>query len=187
MKVSIDGVLNTARRLKGQNYLEEEALNRKKEKIGKDSVEISKRINSRLISIQKELNDIQSSLTRNQIIKEGISLLIDDSANGGNRQETIMNELKFGNERVLSNYVGENPGKNDLETKFSSIESKIEKDTSSLKKLQIEVENILASNLADNESQNVIQNIEQTITTADSILLKNISDLKPEMVMNLIN
>lgn len=187
MKVSIEGILNSARRMKGQNFIDEESLHKKKGKIEKDSIEISSKINSRLLSIQKELSDIQSSMTRSQIIKEGISLLISDLDKGGERQDLILNELKFGNEKVLRAFVGINPEKDELILKSDSINKNIEKDVSSLKKLQIEVENILASNLAGSTSESVIRDIQTIVSKTDSVGLSNIHDLKPEMVMNLIN
>jgi len=187
MKVSIDGILNSARRMKGQNVIEEESLHKKKEKIDKDSYELTTKINTRLLSIQKELSNIQSSLTRNQIVKEGINLLAADLEKGGMKRELILNELKYENEKVLSNFVGENPEKDDLKTKLNVIDKNIEKDTSSLKKLQIEIENFLASNLASSSSQNVIKDIEAVIAHTGSIKINDISGLKPETVMGLIN
>jgi len=187
MKVSIDGILNSARRMKGQNYIEEESLHKKKEKIKKDSIEISQKINLRLKSIQKELSNIQSSLTKNQIVKEGIDLLIADSDKGGMKQGLILSELKYESEKVLHNFVGDNPAKDDLMTKRSIVNNHIDKDASSLKKLQIEVENILASNLAAPGSQDVIKDIEAVLSKTGTFKLKDISDLKPETVMNLIS
>ncbi len=187
MKVSIDGILNSARRMKGQNHIEEESYHKKKERIGSDSVEISHKINTRLISIQKELNNIQSSLTKNQIIKEGIDLLISDRENGGTKQNLILNELKFENEKVLSAFIGDKPDREELIAKRSTVLNYIDRDTSSLKKLQIEVENILASNLAGSGSQNVIRDIEIVLSNAGAIKPGDISALKPETVMSLIN
>ncbi|MCU0821981.1 MAG: hypothetical protein MUC95_05845 [Spirochaetes bacterium] len=187
MKVSIDGILNSARRMKGQNHIEEDSFHKKKEKIEKDSIEISQKINSRLLSIQKELNNVQSSLTRNQIIKEGIDLLISDIDRGSQRTDLILNELKFENEKILSNFVGVNPGREDLAVKRNIINNYIDRDASSLKKLQIEVENIQASNLAGSGSQNVIRDIETVLSKAGAVKIKDISELKPETVMNLIN
>ncbi len=187
MKVSVDGIISTARRMKGQNQIEDEPFKKRKDQIGSDSVEITKRINSRLLSIQKELNTIQSKLTKDQIIKEGINQIAEDMINGGEKQDSILNELKFGDERVLADFIGKEINEETLNISFNRINKLIEEDTSSLKKLQIEVENILASNLAGEGVQEIIKDIETIISETDTDSLRNISDLNPKMVMNLIN
>ena len=92
MKVSVDGIISTARRMKGQNQIEDEPLKKRKDQVSSDSIEIKKRINSRLISIQKELNAIQSKLTKDQIIREGINQLVEDMIDGEEKQESILND-----------------------------------------------------------------------------------------------
>ncbi len=187
MKVSVDGIISTARRMKGQKQVDDESFKKKNKSIGSDSIEIKKKINSRLLVIQNELNSIQSSLTKNQIIKEGINQLIDDKANGGTKTEFILNEFKFEDQRVVSEFVGDDIDDKNLNIKFNMANKLIRDDTSNLKRLQIEVENILASNLADSELQDIINDIESIASRINSNSLTNITELNPEMVLNLIN
>ncbi len=183
MKVSIDGIVNTARKMREQKTPLDEPLKKKKDSINPDSIEIRTKLSSRLIGIQKELAEIQSSLTKNQIIKEGIIKLTDESLNG----EELLDEIRFENERVLSDFVGNNLKEGNLQIKLELANTLIEEDISSLKKLQIEVENILASNLMGADIQDTIKDIESTISQIDQNTLLNISTLKPEVVMTLIN
>ena len=75
MKVSIDNILGTARKINNQRQLEEENLGKRKKEVKSDSVSISTKVNSRLDGIEREFREIQSSLTRNQIVRDGLVFL----------------------------------------------------------------------------------------------------------------
>ena len=67
MKVSIDSILGSARRINSQRQLEEERFNKQKKEVKSDTLSLSSKVNTRLDSIEREFRDIQSSLTKNQI------------------------------------------------------------------------------------------------------------------------
>ena len=92
MKISIDGILGSAKRINSQRSPDEESRDRKKKEVSADSIEIRNRVLSRLETIQKEFKEIQSSLTVNQIINEGIKRLRDDLAKGSEHKDAIMDE-----------------------------------------------------------------------------------------------
>ena len=149
MKISIDSVLGSARRINSQRNIDGETKDKKKREVSTDSVEIENRVLSRLKTIQMELKDIQSSLTRNQIIHEGINSLRKDLAKGSGERDKIMDEVRFDNKKVLHEFVGESITEEILNNKQERIDNLIRDDISTLRRLQVEVENILASNLTD--------------------------------------
>lgn len=187
MKVSIDSILGSAKKINNRKQFDEESLNRKKKDIKTDSVSISGKVNTRLKSIESEFREIQSSLTKNQIINHGIKELVEDSASGGKNRENILNDVSFEGKNVLKQFVGESFDPEQLGAKSDTVNNMIETDISRLKKLQVEVDNILASDLAGGGKAEEIQgNIDSLYAAADSGKLENITNLKVDSVMRLI-
>ena len=186
MRLSIDGILSTARRLNKHIQIEEEHKGEKKKEIRPDSVEIRNKINSRLDFIQNELKVIQSSVTKNQIIKDGLSQLIEDMGNGRIWQDRILDETRFENRKVLQEFVSDNISENVLYQRLKKIDNLIEDDVSKLRRLQIEVENILASNLVSSRIEDIISDVESSLLRTDLTSITNISNLRADMVMSLI-
>jgi len=188
MKVTVDGILGSARRINNQRQVEEDAGSSKKKKdIKTDSVTIGSRINSRLDSIETELRDIQNSLTKNQIVKDGIDQLQNDLSRGSAGQQAILTDVTFNKKQVLRDYVGEPFTGDTLTQKSDQINLDISGDVSRLKKLQVEVDNIMASNLAGAEKvESLMGNINTVVSGVDASNLENISRLSPDAVMKLI-
>jgi len=187
MKVSVDGILGSARKINNQRQLDEDNLGKKKKDIKSDSVSIGTKVNSRIDSIETELRDIQSSLTSNQIIKDGIEQLRDDYNRGGSNQEAILSEVKFEGEDVLKNFIREPVDGKSLDSKYDLIVNDITDDASRLKKLQVEVDNIMASNLAGTEKvDNLMTDINSVVLDIQNANLDSISSLRPDAVMRLI-
>ncbi len=187
MKVSIDGILGSAKKINNQKQLDEESLNRKKKDVKTDTVSISRKVNSRLESIETELRDIQSSLTKNQIINDGIKQLVEDSGKGGKNRENILNDVSFEGKKVLTQFVGDNFEPAQLNARGETVNNIIESNISRLKKLQVEVDNILASDLAgEGKAEGVQANIDSLYRAADSGNLENLTSLKVDSVMRLI-
>ncbi|MDY6935305.1 MAG: hypothetical protein SVZ03_13915 [Spirochaetota bacterium] len=186
MKVSVDGIISTAKRMNSKIQTDEQSVGKKGKELKSDSIEIRKKINSRLILMQDELKAIQSSLTRNQIIKDGIFQLKEDRAEGFDNQNGILNGVRFEDEKVLYKFVEDSDLEGDLNLKINEIDDLIDLDISKLKRLQIEVENILASNLADSEVEAIRRNIETALSEIDYSSISSISNLSGDTVMSLI-
>jgi hypothetical protein len=188
MKVSIDGILGSARKIHSQRQAEEDSLNKKKNgEVRTDSVEIESRVSSRLDTIQKELREVQSSLTRNQILREGLNRLDADMARGGQNTAEIMNEVKFEGRKVLHDFAGENVSQGAIRAKMEQVNGLIGGDINRLTRLHVEVENILASNLAGTDKvETVMKNIETAFSGASNETINSVSSLRADTVMRLI-
>ncbi|MBN2403520.1 MAG: hypothetical protein JXN64_14170 [Spirochaetes bacterium] len=187
MKVTSDGILNTAIDMKNKKNIHEESSKSHKQKVKSDSVEIRSRLALRLTTIQNELKNLQSSLTKNQIIKEGINQLEEDFTNGKNNIKRILDQIKFEDRNVLNDFLGRNINYEKITSGNERVGKLIEKDITELKGLQIEIENIVASNLADDNINNTISKIENSLLKVDFSTISNISRLKPDLVMGLIS
>lgn len=187
MKVSIDGILGSARRINSQRQLNEEGQNKKKSEIRGDSLSISTRINSRLDSIDKEFRETQSSLTKNQIIRDGIEQLQNDYGRGGANMQAILDKVTFEGKNILRSYVGETITGDLLKGKMGQVSGLINSDIEKLKRLQVELDNITASNLAGTDkTQTIMSRMEKYFSGAESANIENISRVQADAVMRLI-
>ena len=187
MKVSVNEILGSARRINSQRDFEEESRENKKQEVKSDTITISSRINSRLDKIETELRDIQSSLTKNQIIRNGIGELKADFVKGGINQDKILDEFTFEGKTILRAFMGESITSNVLETRFERINELINRDITGLKKLQVEVDNIMASNLTGPEkAMSIMSNIDSVFSEIDTQNLDSISRLSADSVRKLI-
>lgn len=187
MKVSIDGILGTAKKINSQRELEENNSNKKKSEIRTDSISIGSRINTRLDAMEAEFRDVQSSLTRNQIIREGIEQLRTDLQKGGQERQNIINSVMFEGKKVLAGFETEAVTDRLLDAKQENTARLINDDVTRLKKLQVELDNIMASDLVGQERlQNIMTNIDSIFPRAGMANIENISTLRPDTVMRLI-
>ena len=104
MKISIDGILGTATKDQQPEGAGGKQSNKKKSDVKTDSVSIGSRINTRLDAMETEFRDVQSSLTRNQIIRDGIEQLRADFQKGGQEQQNILNSVTFEGKKVLARF-----------------------------------------------------------------------------------
>ncbi len=187
MKVSIDSILGSARKISSQRQIDDENLSNKKKEIKSDSVNISRKVDSRLDKIESEFRDLQTSLTKNQITRLGIENLSADMEKGGRNRDKILNETQYEGKKVLHSYVGDNTDRIHLEAKGVDIGKSIDTDISKLKKLQVEVDNITASSLAgQDKAENIMTNISSFFGKIGSGKIENYSNLKVDAVMKLI-
>lgn len=187
MKISIDGILGSAKRINSQRSPDQESKDKKKKEVSADSIEIRNKVLSRLETIQKEFKEIQSSLTMNQIINDGMKKLRDDLAKGSEHKDAIMDEVRFDNKKVLHAFIGDSVTEEILITKQERLDKLIKDDISRLRRLQIEVENILASNLTDSDRvEDIMKNIESYFSRESIASLDTISRLRADSVMRLI-
>ena len=188
MKVSIDGILGSARRINNQLQVGDESKDRGRTETPRtDSVEIENRISSRLDAIQKELREIQTSLTRNQIIRDGIGRLGDDAARGGLNAKSILDETRFEGKRALREFLGENISPEGIRTMMGRVDTLIGEDMGKLTRLQIEVENIHASTLASTgRAEDALRGIEAAFAKNPGSSIDSLSRVNADTVMRLI-
>lgn len=187
MKISIDGILGTAQKINSQKELEANNPNKKKSDIKTDSVSIGNRINTRLDAMETEFREIQSSLTRNQIIRDGIDQLKTDLQKGAPQQQNILNNVTFEGNRVLRGFVGESVTEQQLASKLDTNGKLINEDVNRLKKLQVELDNITASDLVGQDRLNsIMANINSIFPRSGVANIDTISTLRPDAVMRLI-
>jgi hypothetical protein len=187
MKVSIDAILGSAQKINNQRQIGEETPDRRKKEIKTDSFSLSSRVDSRLDGIDREFREIQSSLTRNQIIRDGIDQLKNDYGRGGQNAQDIMNGVTFEGNRVLRSFVGEAVTEDILNSRSVRINEMISGDVDRLKRLQVELDNIMASNLAGPDKVgNIMSNVDRAFAEAGAAGIENISHLRPDAVMRLI-
>ncbi|MBN2158310.1 MAG: hypothetical protein JW807_02865 [Spirochaetes bacterium] len=187
MKVSIEGILGTARKINNQKEQEESNLSRKKGDVKADSVSIGSRINSRLDTMETEFREVQSSLTRNQIIRDGIEQLRTDLMKGGAAQQQILDGVTFEGATVLRAFVGDEISDSTITAKIEENTRLINSDITHLKKLQVELDNITASDLAGQDrAVKINSNIDSIFASSDMKNIEAISTIRPDAVMRLI-
>ncbi|HSV97532.1 MAG TPA: hypothetical protein VLM75_11450 [Spirochaetota bacterium] len=188
MKVSIDAILGSARKISNQRQVEEESADgKRKDGLRTDRVEIENRVASRIDNIQKELREIQTSLTRSQIVRDGILQLQNDMAKGGFGAAAIFENVRFEGAPVLREFVGSADSPSVLSARRESIAGLIAGDVAKLTRLQIEVENIAASNVIGGEKIGaLVGSIEGALSGKDAASLGSISSLKEEAVTRLV-
>ncbi len=187
MKVSIDGILGTAQKINSQKELEENNPNKKRSDVKTDSVTIGGRINTRLDAMETEFRDVQSSLTRNQIVRDGIDQLRTDLQKGAPQQQNILTNVTFEGTMVLRSFVGETLTEPQLNAKMEAATTLINEDITRLKKLQVALDNITASDLVGQERlKNIVSNVDSIFTRSGMANIESISTLRPDAVMRLI-
>lgn len=184
MKISIDGLLGSAQRMNRQQL---EGENQKKKEVRLDSVSISSKINSRLDSIESELRDIQTSLTKNQIIRDGIDQLFADQKQGGSQRERILSDVTFNGAPALKDFIGGISSPEGFGDKLREINEAITFDTGKLKRLEVELDNITASKLTgQDKADSLMSSINGALSKNASMNPASLSQLNPDAVIKLI-
>ncbi|MCX8124335.1 MAG: hypothetical protein N3F66_09245 [Spirochaetes bacterium] len=149
MKVSIDAILQSAQQLKSTINVDEHKSGNKN-KITTDKIHIEHRVMARLDEIHTQIKDIQTNLTRYQVMSDGVGMLLDDIRKGGSNSQNIINSILFNNRPVLKEFLGDSYDENSITYKSEQLKNLIADSISSLQKLEVEFENIVASDLARN-------------------------------------
>ncbi len=187
MKVSIDGILGSARKINSQRESFEGEPDKKAQEVKKDSISISKRLDTRIDSIETEFRTLQNSLTKNQIIRQGLEQIAADINAGGKNVQEIIESVKFEGAPVLKELAQEKITSEKVTEKTSENNEKISKDINSIKKLQVEADNIMASNLTvGDKAESLTKNIGSIFTNASAGSLDGITNLQADKVMRLI-
>jgi len=187
MKISVEGLLGSARKLNNQRNGNSTLTNKNGGNTKNDIVSISSKATARVDNIDNNFKQIQSSLTKNQIVNDGIEQIQKSINSGDNDYSEILAETKFQGELVLKEFVGEKITSDILKEKEKEINFLLIKDESNLKKMQVELENIMASDLADDKkASNILENID-LVFSENSENFSNITSLQPDAVLRLIS
>jgi hypothetical protein len=187
MKVSIDGILGSARKINSQRNSFEEEPDKKAKEVKTDSLSITKRLDTRNDTIETEFRTLQNSLTKNQIVRQGLEQLTADINAGGKNVQDIIESVKFEGTPVLKELSAEKVTKEKVAEKTSDNNEKISSDINSIKKLQVEADNIMASNLTDGgKAETLTKNIGSIFNNATAGSLDGITNLQADKVMRLI-
>jgi hypothetical protein len=188
MKVSIDGILGSANSINSRRSTEKNSSSKEIKNAG-DSVQIDSRVNSRLDGIDSDLKELQSSLSKNQVIKNGLSRLLEEIEQGGSKSRDILAETKYEGKNVLSDFLGKNevPDANLIRQKIGENQNFINSDMSRLTKIQIETENIFASNLAGSDRyEKSFKTVETQFVMGEMTASNRLTSLNADIVMKLI-
>ncbi len=187
MKISVENILGSAQKIAGKRHEDEQGGEGRGREVRSDSVNIENRINTRLATIQTELRDLQHSLTRNQIISDGIGRLGEDFARGGAGAVKILDETRFDGTTVLRAFVGDHPDARALDTARDRVDRLMGDDIARLRKLQVEAENMLAAGARDESAiDELMVGIERSISKADTGTLARVSTLNADTVSRLV-
>ena len=155
----------------------------------RDSVEIGRKVNTRLDAIDSDLKNIQSSLSKNQTVRDGLNLLLEEISAGGSHSDRIIKETMYSGEPVLSAMLKDTElTPENIRNFIKQTDENISAETVKLTKLQIETENIFASNMAGGEQiEKVIRSTETLFVAGGTVSASNrLSALNADLVMRLI-
>ena len=185
MKITADGLLGSAQKISNQKKAENESPARGTKGSKTDSVSIGKIINSRIESIEKEIRELQTSLARNQSVSNGIDQLERALASGGDMAEILENNT-FNGKQALKDFVGPELTPEILKSRKDDIKGLVKEDLGSLTKVQVELDNIIASDIVGNKKvENLMTGLNEFFK-GNSTSLDSISNLDADKVMKLI-
>ncbi len=147
----------------------------------KDRIEIESRVNSKFDSIQVDLRDTQNNLTKNQIINDGLAQIKSDNEKGTLNLNKIYQDFTFNNDKVLMDFL---QGKSEIDSEYLNAKmfqnsEDLKGNVESLRKLQIQSENIYASRLIDDTK---VDNIVKNFGTQSN---QDVHNLNSDVVMRL--
>jgi len=185
MKISADSLLGSAQKINNKKKLEEGSLNKENKDVKTDSLELSGKLNSRIETIEKEVKEIQTSLTRNQIMRSGLDL-IEESRAYGEKSSDILNNTTFEGSQILKEYLAGIATSDNVASGRIDIQNRINSDINRLTRVQVEVDNIIASDLtAGKKPENLLADI-NTLFGRSGTSAESFSNLNAEKVMQLI-
>lgn len=185
MKISADSLLGSAQKINNQKKLDEASPDKTSREMKTDSLDITKKVNSRIESIEKEVKDIQTSLSRNQIMRDGLDL-IQKTGSFEEKSGEILRNTTFEGSQVLKEYIGETVSRESVAAGRKDVTAMINNDISRLTRVQVEVDNIIASDLAGSKKpENLLADI-NNIFRESGVNAENFSNLNADKVMQLI-
>ena len=188
MNVNVDNIIGSAAKINNKRN-SEKSVSKDENSKSIDSVEIGKKVNTRLDSIDSDLKNIQSSLSKNQTIREALNLLLEELSMDGSKADAIVKEAKYADEAVLVDLFKDREiNQSNVRSMIEEADKNISSEVAKLTKLQIETENIFASNMAGGDQiDKVIKSTETVFLTGGHVSASNrLSVLNADLVMRLI-
>lgn len=185
MKITADGLLGQAQKINNQKKTESESLALGIKETKTDSVSIGKIVNSRVESIEKEIRDLQTSLAKNQSVSNGVDQLDKALTSGANSAE-ILDKSTFNGTQALKDFMGPEITPEIIKSKKDEIKNLVKNDIANLTKVQVELDNIIASDLAGNKKVETLMAGLNDFFKGNAASVDSISNLDAEKVMKLI-
>jgi hypothetical protein len=178
MNISADGILGTAQKINQKRVSSQSNITAPQVQGKTDTVQIQTQLSGRLNTLQQELRTAQDSLSQNQAIREGLNLLMQDVQAGGSNVERILAEVRYNNRPILSDFLNNQEVTQEfLQSRIKDNSELIRENMNALSRLQIESENIFASNLVPDTNT-----VSRNLSGADA---DSLSKLNAETVMRL--
>ncbi len=184
MKVTVDSLLGSAQKINNKRKIEDGALKTGKTEVKTDSLSIGNKINSRVESISREIARLQTSLTEKQIVRDGLTQLQSGKLDDPSIQE-LLDNTRFNNQRVLFEFIDGKTDPENLSMKTAEIEKLITADMNEVRRVQVEVDNFVASNLSEGKFDKLMSDTGELIGSSGADV-NDISNLTAEKVMKLV-
>ena len=185
MKITADGILGSAQKINNQKKTEDESFSTGIKEQKTDSVSISKIVNSRIESIEKEIRELQTSLAKNQSTNNGLDQL-EKAIVSGDKTDEILAKNTFNGKQVLKDFMGPEITPEILKSKKEEVKTLIKEDVNNLTKVQVELDNIIASDLAGTKKVESLMTDLNEFFKGNIASVDSISSLDADKVMKLI-
>ena len=186
MKVSIDNILSSAQNINSR--MNQELENSEKTSASRnDTVLIESRVDKRIGQLESELRIVQNSISRHQVALDGLQQLRDDLRNGSSNQQEILTNTKFDGKVLLSEFSIGEIDLNLIDNKIQDVTNFINKDYDNLKKMLVEVDNIIAADMLSAQRANELISGVQNEISQNSNIAGITSNINVNLVKSLIS
>ena len=185
MKITADGILGSAQKMNNQKKIDDSDLKQDRKNLKTDSVSIGKLVNSRIESMENEIKDIQTSLTKNQILSNGLDQLA-SALDSGRNVNDVLSKTSFEGKTILKDLVGHEVTTEAVKNRKTEIKSLLNNDINSLTKVQVELDNIIASGIAGGKKVESLMANLNDIFKGNSSNLDSITNLDADKVRKLV-
>lgn len=147
MSISIDSLLGQAQKI-NKRRTSDAPLSTDIKNTQPDQVEINSKMNTRLAAIDNDLRSVQDTMTKNQVLVEGLKSLIEQQSRGDSAamKETV-GSTTYKGQAILAEYLGdEQMTESFLTSRLRNARESLNKNYNEATKLAIEFENISAVN-----------------------------------------
>lgn len=185
--ISIETIIGSAQKINNQktNF---DKNSRKTDSSKTDTVQISAKVNSRLNGIEVDLRKVQTELTSDQIIKNALIELREESGSKNPSYSEVLKNYNSETRNLISKYIGDVKSLtgDKIEQGLSDVNKQISTNVSELKRIQIETENIFASDMAQSDkAASVVKSVETYFISGNINAMNKISSLNADVVMRL--
>lgn len=147
MSISIDSLLGQAQKINQRRGSDTTPVANKKN-VQPDQIEINTKMNTRLGAIDGDLRSVQDTMTKNQILAEGLRSLIDARKRGDSASmDDTIKTTTYKDQPVLADFLGgAELTESFLSSRLHDAQDMLNKNYSEASRLAVEYENISAVN-----------------------------------------